>query len=167
GSGLVRDVTLAGGGDDYQQLMSTLIEMKRFLGYYAAEVIIELTGDQEVRRGAQLALQGTGRPLITGEVPSEGDIIVQINSADSRQAQGIIIRGDSRDVARSESYLLNGDGKIQRFAGMAQVRSRRDELMHMLDESEQLLTQLNQISPEAASLASNALEQVLGYSRLI
>ncbi len=167
GSGLVRDVTLAGGGDDYQQLMSTLIEMKRFLGYYAAEVTIELTGDQEVRRGAQLALQGTGRPLITGEVPSEGDIIVQINSADSRQAQGIIIRGDSRDVARSESYLLNGDGKIQRFAGMAQVRSRRDELMHMLDESEQLLTQLNQISPEAASLASNALEQVLGYSRLI
>jgi hypothetical protein len=167
GSGLVRDVTLADGGDDYQYLMNTLIEMKRFLGYYAAEVMIELTGDQEVRRGDQLALQGTGRPLITGEAPGDGDVIVQVDSADSRQAHGIIIRGDSRDVARSESYLLNGNGKVQRFAGMAQVRSRRDELINMLDESEQLLTQLHQISPEAAAVASNALEQVLGYSRLI
>lgn len=165
--GLVRDVTLAGGGDDYQYLMGTLIEMKRFLGYYAAVVNVEISGDQNVNRGDQLVLQGVGNPLISGEMPGDSDVVVRVDSVSSGHVQGIIVRGDSRDVSKPEAYLLNADGRVSRFVGMAEVRSPRDELQGMLDQSTQLINELQEVSPEASSMASSALDKILGFSKLL
>lgn len=167
GSGLVRDVTLAGSGDDYQYLMGTMIQMKRFLGYYAAVVTVDVTGDQSVHPGDQLVLQGGQQALITGEPPGEADVVVKIGNVGPRDARGIIVHGDSRSVARPEGYLLDGAGHVGRFVGMTQVRSQRDDLMNMLDESSKLVGQLGQISPEASSIASGAIDKLLGYSNLL
>lgn len=166
-NGLVRDVTLAGGGDDYQYLMGTLIEMKRFLGYYAAVVNIEVSGDQGVNRGDQLVLQGKDDPLISGETPGDSDVVVRVDAVAGGRVQGIIIKGDSRDVSKPESYLLDTDGRVGRFVGMAEVRSPRDELLNMLDQSTGLIGELQTVSPEASSLASGALEKMLGFSKML
>ena len=140
----VRDITMASGTDDYQYLVNTLFEVKKFMLAYAAEVKIRPNPDQRMEVGDLLVINGQNKIAIKpGTILEPLEVVVKITAKDAAGIQGLIIQGDSSFLTDNNAYhLLPGD-KVGGLAGTVEVSSRKTQLIYGMDQGIKLLTQLN------------------------
>ena len=165
----VKDVTMSGGSDDYQYLVNTLSEVKRFMLAYAAEVQVKLDPGQELAVGDLLAINGQNKiDIRPGGLLEPLQVVVKVTAVDASGIHGLIIQGDSGFLRDKQAYrLLSGD-KIGAPLGSIEVSSRKSQLIYAMDQGVKLLTQINQAlndynsSTGGAGLTVDGIEKVYG-----
>lgn len=144
GADYVRDVTMAGNGDEYQYLSNTLLEVKKFLMAYAAEVKIQPQPGESLEIGDLLALDGNNTQRIKlGSTLEPLQVVVKITSKDGEAYRGLIIQGDASFISDNKSYRLLPEDKIGPMVGVVEVSSRKAQLVQGLDQGVKLLNQIN------------------------
>lgn len=144
GLGYVRDITMASGTDDYQYLVNTLYEVKKFMLAYAAEVKIYPNPGQILEVGDLLVVNGQNKNAIKpGRLLEPLEVVVKITTKDSAGIRGLIIQGDSSFLTDNNAFRLLPGDKIGGLAGTVEVSSRKTQLVYGMDQGIKLLTQLN------------------------
>ncbi len=144
GADYVRDVTMAGSGDEYQYLASTLLEVKKFLLAYAAEVKILPEPGEVLEVGDLLALNGeNSKGINPGSILEPLEVVVKITAKEGEAYRGLIIQGDAEYLSDNKTYRLLPEDKIGPMVGTAQVSSRKAQLVQGLDQGVKLLNQIN------------------------
>jgi hypothetical protein len=140
----VRDITMDSGTDDYQYLVNTLYEVKRFMLAYAAEVKVHPNSGQMVEVGDILVINGQNKTVVKpGSLLEPMEVVVKITAKDAAGIRGLIIQGDSSFLTDNKAYhLLPGD-KIGGLAGTVEVSSRKTQLVYGMDQGIKLLNQVN------------------------
>lgn len=144
GANQVRDITMSGGTNDYQYLVNTLYEVKRFMLAYAAEVKIVANPGQTLEVGDLLAINGQNKiPIKPGSLLEPMEVVVKVTSKDAAGVRGLIIQGDSSYLTDNNAYRLLPGDKIGGLVGVVEVSSRKAQLVYGMDQGIKLLTQLN------------------------
>lgn len=140
----VRDITMDSGTDDYQYLVNTLYEVKKFMLAYAAEVRVYPSPGQRVEVGDMLVINGQNKTAVKpGSLLEPMEVVVKITAKDAAGIKGLIIQGDSSFLTDNNAYhLLPGD-KVGGVAGTVEVSSRKTQLVYGMDQGIKLLNQLN------------------------
>jgi hypothetical protein len=168
----VRDITMSSGTDDYQYLVNTLYEVKKFLLAYAAEVRIQPRANQTVAVGDLLVINGQNNMDIKpGALLEPLEVVVKITAKDSSGIRGLIIQGDAGFLRDNQAYRLLPGDKIGALVGAVEVSSRKSQLVYAMDQGIKLLDKLNSAitdfnnSTGGAGLTVSGIENV--YQRLI
>jgi hypothetical protein len=144
GSEQVRDITMDSGTDDYQYMVNTLYEVKKFMLAYAAEVKIHVNPGQSLEIGDLLAVNGQNKEVIKpGRLLEPMEVVVKITAKDSAGVRGLIIQGDSSYLTDNQAYRLLPGDKVGGLIGMIEVSSRKTQLIYGMDQGIKLLNQLN------------------------
>lgn len=172
GANYVRDVTMASGGDEYQYLANTLLEVKKFLLAYAAEVKIQPEPGESLEVGDLLVLNGENEKSIKpGAILEPLEVVVKITAKEGEAYRGLIIQGDAGFLKDNKAYRLLAEDKIGPLVGTAEVSSRKAQLVQGLDQGVKLLTQINGAindfneSTGGAGLTVSGVEKA--YQRLV
>lgn len=140
-----KDITMSGSSGDYQYLMNTLSEVKKFLLAYAAEVKVIPVEGQTLEVGDLLVLDGKNeKPLKTGSAMEPLNVVVKVTSVDSSGVQGLIIQGDAEYLKNMSAYKLLANDKVGSVVGTIEVSSRKAQLVYAMDQGVALLTKLDQ-----------------------
>ena len=144
GNGYARDISMDGGMDDSQYLMNTLLQVKRFLVAYAAEVKINRMPDQDLEVGDLLVANGQNvKNIKRGGLLQPLEVVIKITAKDPSELKGLIIQGDASFLRDNIAYQLLPGDKIGRPAGTIQVSNRKGQLVYAMDQGVKLLTQVN------------------------
>ncbi|MGE5604147.1 MAG: hypothetical protein ACM3YE_00460, partial [Bacteroidota bacterium] len=144
GAGYVRDVTMAGSSDGYEYLANTLLEVKKFLLAYAAEVKIQPEPGESLEVGDLLVLNGGNeKPIRPGATLEPLEVVVKITAKEGEAYRGLIIQGDAGFLKGNQAYRLLPEDKIGPLVGAAEVSSRKAQLVQGLDQGVKLLNQIN------------------------
>ncbi|NLY75647.1 MAG: hypothetical protein GX075_10115 [Firmicutes bacterium] len=144
GVNYVRDLTMAGSGDEYQHLTGTLLEVKKFLLAYAAEVKILPEPGETLEVGDLLAFNGKNSASIKpGSFLEPLQVVVKITAKEGEAYRGLIIQGDAGFINDNKAYRLLPEDKIGPMVGFAEISSRKAQLVQGLDQGVKLLNQIN------------------------
>jgi len=139
-----RDITMDGGADEYQYMLNTLLEVKKFLLAYAAEVKVIPAAGQSLEVGDLLALNGRNtKNLKQGSLLEPLNVVVKITAKDAAGISGLIIQGDSEYLRDKIAYKMLAEDKIGSPVGTVEVSSRKTQLVYAMDQGVKLLTKVN------------------------
>ncbi len=168
----VRDITMSSGTDDYQYLVNTLYEVKKFLLAYAAEVKIQPQANRKLDIGDLLVINGQNQAdLKSGALLEPLQVVVKITGNDAAGLRGLIIQGDAGFLRDNRAYQLLPGDKIGPFVGTIEVSSRKSQLVYAMDQGIKLLDKLNLAiidfnnTTGGAGLTVDSIEKV--YQRLV
>ena len=168
----VRDITMSSGTDDYQYLVNTLYEVKKFLMAYASEVKVQPNPDQPIEVGDLLTINGqNATPIKSGRLLEPLEVVVKIMGKDAEGIRGLIIQGDSSFLSDNKAYRLLPGDKIGALVGTIEFSSRKSQLIYAMDQGTKLLSQLNLAikdfndSTGGTGLTVSGIEKV--YQRLV
>jgi len=161
-----KDITMSGSSGDYQYLMNTLSEVKKFLLSYAAEVKVVPAEGQTLEVGDLLVLNGKNeKPLKAGGVMEPLNVVVKVTSVDSSGVQGLIIQGDAEYLTDMSAYKLLTNDKIGSVVGTVEVSSRKAQLVYAMDQGVKLLTKLDQAVEDYSNSTGGAGLTVSGIEK--
>ncbi len=144
GADYIRDVTMAGNDEESQYLANTLLEVKKFLLAYAAEVKIQPQPGESLEVGDLLVLNGENEKSIKqGSILEPLEVVVKITAKEGEAYRGLIIQGDAEYLSDNKAYRLLPEDKIGPVVGVAEVSSRKAQLVQGLDQGVKLLNQIN------------------------
>jgi hypothetical protein len=139
-----RDISMAKGTGDYQYLVSTLSEVKKFLLAYAAEVKVNPIPGQQLEVGDLLVINGQNpTPLKSGGILEPLQVVVKVTAKDPSGIRGLIIQGDAGYLSDNQVFRLLPEDKIGVLVGTVEVSSRKSQLIYAMDQGVKLLDQLN------------------------
>lgn len=172
GINYARDITLSGGADEYQYMVNTLSEIKKFLLAYAAEVKIIPEASSNIEIGDLLVLNGQNvKKLKPGDILEPLHVVVKTMTIDASGVHGLIIQGDAEYLDDHSAYQLLPGDKIGQRIGQIEVSSRKAQLVYAMNQGVKLLTSLNQAIADynqatgGPGLTVNNLENV--YQQLL
>lgn len=171
GLNYVKDITMGGSSDDTQYLMNTLLQVKRFLMAYAAEVKIQPASGRNLAVDDLVVANGqNAKGINTGSLLEPLEVVIKVTSKDSTGIKGLIIQGDASYLKDNAIYQLLPGDKIGRRIGTIEVSNRKGQLVYAMDQGVKLLTQVNTAiqdynnSTGGAGLTAGGIEQA--YQRI-
>ena len=156
----IRDVTMGDGADDYQALLSTLSQMKRFLLSYATEIIVIPKTGVQLEVGDRLALAGKSTLTRSGMTLKPEHVVIKITSITPDLIQGLIVQGDAAQIGGEEAYLLGVGDKLGQIGADVQLNSRKEQLAYALDEGVSLLKQAGESASDLTDTSTKAKETI-------
>jgi hypothetical protein len=161
-----QDLTLAGGSDDTQYMMDTLLEVKRFLLAYTSQVKINPYPGTQIEVGDLMVLNGQNAQNIkTGALLQPLEVVVKVNAKDASGVHGLIIQGDAGFVKDNNAFKLLPGDKIGRPIASIEVSDRKSQILYAMDQGVNLLTKINSAindfnnSTGGAGLTVNGIEK--------
>ncbi|EAX46470.1 hypothetical protein TcarDRAFT_0096 [Thermosinus carboxydivorans Nor1] len=160
-----QNVSVDGKNDDMTYLVSTMMELKRFLSAYASQVTITPAGGVKLTRGDIIAFPGVATaPLVSGKAPERGNVLVEITAVRSDGvAEGVVTQGDASQLTPAQGYKLI-NGVVGPPAGTATWRSPRQELAGALTETSKLVGQIPGFAQDTQNMSNIALTALNNYS---
>jgi hypothetical protein len=157
-----QNVTMAAQNSDMTYMVSTMMEMKRFLQAYATKVNVMPQAGTELLKGDTVVLQGNGtQPLVEGMSLDKANVVVQITGIHpDKTAEGMIIQGDASFIKNTQAFRLQKDA-IGTPAGNVSYTNPRQQLGTALTDTAQLLGQVPDMGKDVQQSTQIAL-QVLG-----
>lgn len=163
-----QNVSVDGDNDDMTYLVSTMLELKRFLQAYAATVTITPAAGVELAKGDVVVFQGreAAAPQ-AGDIPAKGNVVVEITAIGvNGTAAGRITEGDA-------SWLTNPGGSAQGIklernvaggqAVMASYENPRRKLGDALSDTGKIIEQIPGFAKDTKNLSSIALGALGNY----
>lgn len=163
-----RNVSVDGKNDDMTYMVSTMMELKRFLSAYASQVTVTPASGTKLSKGDIVAFQGTAPTALAEGTPvGKNNVIVEITSirADGI-AEGVINQGDASQLTDAPGYKVEKDA-IAGIAGIAAYRNPRQELGGALTETSKLVNQIPGFAQDAQSMSTITLAALSNYNSTI
>lgn len=159
-----QNASVDGQNDDMTSMVSTMMELKRFLGAYASKVVIQPADGVRLLKGDIVAFQGSaaGQP-VQGNAPEEGNILVEVTGfQDSGAADGIIIQGDAALFSADQGYKVENN-MIGAYSGVASASNPRQQLGAALTETAKAAGEIPGFAQDAKSMSQIALTTLDRY----
>lgn len=149
-------------------MVSTMLELKRFLQAYASKITVTPGAGTELVKGDIVVFQGTtAQPPQIGGTPTKGNVVVQIIATGANgTVEGRVTEGDASWLAAAagsaKGYKLEKN-VISGQMATAAYKNPRQELGNALTETGKLVGQIPGFAQDAKSLSSIALGTLDNY----
>lgn len=163
-----QNVSVDGENSDMTYMVSTMLELKRFLQAYGSQITITPAAGTELGKGDIVVFQGTAvEPPQAGGMIAKGNVVAEITAAGTGgKVEGRITEGDA-------SWLDHPSGSIQGYklennmvsgqTATAVYKNPRQELGQALGETGKLVGQIPGFAQDAKSMSSVALGTLEHY----
>jgi hypothetical protein len=158
------NVSIDGKSDDMTYMVSTMMELRRFLSAYASQVVLTPAADTKFQTGDIVVFQGTAsKPPEKGATAQKGNVIVEVKAVRSDgTAEGMITQGDASQLTNLQGYKLEKD-LVTAAAGTVTYRNPRQELGNALTETTKLVGQVPGFAQDTKELSQIALGALDNY----
>lgn len=159
-----QNASVDGQNDDMTSMVSTMMELKRFLLAYASQIVIQPSEGVQLLKGDVVAFQGNAasRP-VQGGSPEQGNILVEITGVRTDgSAEGVITHGDAALLTDNQGYKVTNN-IIGDYTGVASSRNPRQQLESALTGTAQLAEQIPGFAQETKSMSQIALTTLDSY----
>lgn len=159
-----QNVSISGNKDEMAYMVSTMLELKRFLNSYAAVVTIR-PKVSDIIKGDILVFQGkAAKAPASGSAPDKNHLLVEVTAANSDGSrEGRIMQGDASELANAQGFRLV-NGLIAEYAGDASVKNPRQELGNALAESAKLTAKIPSMTDDAQTMSGITKSALQNYS---
>lgn len=163
-----QNVTMAAKSNEMTYMVSTMMEIKRFLLAYATKVTLTMGADINLLKGDSIVLQGAGtQPLSEGANLNKDHVVVQITAIrPDKTAEGMIIQGDASQLQNLQAFVLHKD-VVGQAVGMISFVNPRQQLGAALTDSAKLLQQVPQLSKDVQQSSQIALQILDNYDNTL
>jgi hypothetical protein len=162
-----QNVSVDGKNDDMTYMVSTMMELKRFLVAYASQVTITPSGNEKLTKGDIVAFAGTASSLATGSTVEKGNVLVQITALHpDGSAEGSISQGDAADLTKNQGYKVNNN-VVGAYVGTASYRNPRQQLGSALTETTSVVNQIPGFAQDAQKLNGIATVALNNYGNSV
>ncbi|SDD81736.1 hypothetical protein [Sporomusa acidovorans] len=163
-----QNVSVDGKNDDMAYMVSTMIELKRFLSAYASQMTLTPAAGVQLAKGDIVVFQGSSsQPLQAGQPVGKDNVTVEItNVAAGGTAEGRIMQGDASQLANTKGYKLEKD-VVGSPVAAATYKNPRQELGSALSETGKLVGQIPGFAQDAKSMSQIALGALDNYGNSI
>ncbi|MDF2501516.1 MAG: hypothetical protein K0Q77_2230 [Anaerosporomusa subterranea] len=160
---LAQNVSISGNKDEMVYMVSTMLELKRFLNSYASTVTIRPTVNNLIK-GETLVFQGKAPAApASGAAPDKNNLLMEITGVQPNGVlEGRIMQGDATDLTNAKGYRLE-NGVIGTHAGDATVKNPRLELGNGLGESAKLSARVPSMIEDAQNLSGVTKSALQNY----
>lgn len=160
-----QNVSVDGKNDDMAYMVSTMIELKRFLTAYASQVTLTPAAGTVLAKGDIVVFQGTAaQPPQAGQASGKGNVLVEITAVSAAgTAEGRITQGDASQLTNASGYKLEKD-VIGGHAVAAAYKNPRQELGNALGETGKIVGQIPGFAQDAKNLSGVALGALDNYN---
>jgi len=157
-----KNVSVDGKNDDMTYMVSTMMELKRFLVAYATQVVIVPSGTDKLIAGDIVAF-GSGAPLVLGDAVSKNNVLVQITALrPDGSAEGTIVQSDAAALTNNQGYKVTNN-IVGPYIGTATYRNPRQELGGALTETNKVVNQIPGIVNDTQNLSTIAATALDNY----
>jgi len=161
-----KNVSIDGKNDDMTYMVSTMMELKRFLVAYASQVVIVPSGNDKLITGDRVAFASTV-PLVAGEAVSKNNVVVQITALrPDGTAEGIIVQSDAAALTNNQGYKVTNN-VVGPYIGTATYRNPRQELSSALTETSKVVSQIPGFASDTQNLSTIATTALDNYGNSI
>lgn len=163
-----QNVTMAAQNSEMLYMVSTMLEMKRFLQAYATKVNITPPAGTEFLKGDTLVLQGSAPQALTaGTAFDKDNVVVQITAVHpDKTAEGVITRGDASLVQNTQVFKLQKD-TVGEPAGTVTLLNPRQQLGTALSDTSKLLQQVPDMGKDVQQSTQIALKVLDNYDETL
>jgi len=164
GLAFAQNVSVDGQNSDISYMVSTMVELKRFLSAYAAEAIITPAAGVKLAKGDIIAFAGKGGALTAGNAPAEGNVLAQVTGIrPDGTADAIIIKGDASYIGEQTQGYKVANGVIGGAAGTTTYTNPREKLSGALTETAKLVGHIPDFAQDARNMSSIAITALDNY----
>ncbi|TCL35378.1 hypothetical protein EV210_11236 [Anaerospora hongkongensis] len=162
---VAENVSVDSKNNEMVYIVSTMIELKRFLTSYATQITLTPQSTDQPAPGDIIAFQGTAAvPLITGAVTDAGNILVQVKSVGiNGSAEGTITQGTAAQLSNTAGRKLK-DNRIGEEAFTATYRNPRQQLANALTETSKLVGQIPGLAVDTQNMAGIGINTLNNYN---
>jgi ABC-type amino acid transport system permease subunit len=160
-----QNVSIDGKNDDMTYMVSTMMELKRFLLAYASTITITQDTGVKLAKGDIVALQGasSSAPSVGAGVTKE-NILVQITAVQANGIlEGTITQGDASQIANNQAYKVE-QNTFTEYAGTVAARNPRQQLSGALTETSKFVGQVPGFAQDAQNMSGIAVSALDNYS---
>lgn len=159
-----QNVTMAAQSSDMTYMVSTMLEMKRFLQAYATKVIISPSEGMQLLKGDSVVLQGNApQPPVEGMAVDKANIVVQITGIrPDNTAEGMITQGDASLIKDAQAFKVQKDVIGAPVGGVSFINPRQ-QLGTALNDTSQLLLQVPDMGKDVQQSTQIALQVLDNY----
>ena len=160
------NVSVDSKNNEMVYIVSTMIELKRFLSSYATQVTLTPQSGVQPVPGDIIAFQGTAAAqLATGAVPEEGNVLVKVKGVRSDgSAEGTIAQGTAAQLSSNAGRKLK-DNRIGEAAFTATYRNPRQQLASALTETSKLAGQIPGLAADTQNIAGIGINTLDNYNK--
>ncbi|WP_371372181.1 hypothetical protein [Sporomusa aerivorans] len=163
-----KNASVDGKNDDMTYMVSTMLELKRFLQAYASQVTLSTAAGTQLAKGDTVLFQGTAAQTpLAGALPAKGNVVVEITATGANGSMlGRITEGDAAWLANpggsAQGYKLEKNA-VSGQQVAATYKNPRQELGGALTETGKLTGQIPGFAQDARSLSAIALSTLDSY----
>ncbi len=159
-----QNVSIDGKNDNMTYMVSTMMELKRFLVAYASQVFISPVAGIKLTKGDTVVFQGSSANMPTvGSSPDRGNVIVAVTGIRSDGvAEGTITQGDAALLSHNQGYKLINN-IIGDYVGTATYQNPRQQLGSALTETTKLVGQIPGFAQDSSNMSQIALSALDSY----
>ncbi|MDF2930081.1 MAG: hypothetical protein K0Q75_2319 [Anaerospora sp.] len=162
------NVSVDSKNDDMAYMVSTMLELKRFLLAYASRITITPAPGMRLAQGDVVIFQGTAdtAPAV-GSAVQKNNVVVQVTGtrADGT-AEGAVTQGDASQLTNLQAYKLDKE-VVTGLAGTAAYTNPRQQLGGALSETTKLVTQIPAFAQDAQNMSAITLSALNNYSSTV
>ena len=162
--GFAESVAADTKNNEMAYLVSTMLELKRFLAAYMTQVTIAPAAGIKFTPGDMIAFQGTAAnaPAAAG-IPESGNVLVQVTEVGGDgSAKGMITQGDGGQMANKQGYVVVNN-TVGNLAGTASIHNPRQQLGNALTETSKLVGQIPGFAQDAQQMTTVATSALTNY----
>ena len=161
-----KNVSIDGKNDDMTYMVSTMMELKRFLVAYATQVVIVPNGNDKLTKGDIVAFAGK-KPFANGDAVGSDNVLVQISVVrPDGAAEGTITQGDASALTNNQGYKVTNN-TVGAVIGTATYRNPRQELSGALTETNKVVSQIPSFASDTQNLSNIATTTLDNYGNSI
>lgn len=151
--------------NDTAYLVSTMIELRKFLTAYATKAALRLAAGVTLSPGDEIAFQGAApNSVVPGAAVDPAYVLVQITAVkNDGTAEGMVVQGDAKQLPESQGFLVSGS-TIASPVGTASFHSPRSELGNALGETSKLVAQIPGFAQDAQNMIGIANTSLNNYN---
>lgn len=162
-----KNVSIDGKNDDMTYMVSTMMELKRFLVAYASQVVIVPSGNEKLTKGDTVVFAGKASPLEVGSVVGKDNVLVQITALrPDGAAEGVITQSDAAALTNNQGYKVTNN-IVGPFIGTATYRNPRQELSGALTETSKVVSQIPGFASDTQNLSNIATTALDNYGNSV
>jgi len=149
-----KNVSIDGKNDDMTYMVSTMMELKRFLGAYATQALIVPTGNNKLAKGEIIAFPSAATPLTVGDAVGKNAVLVEITALHpDGAAEGRITQKDAADIANNQGYKVE-NAMVGSPVGTITYKNPRQELGNAIGEASKIVNKIPEVAQDAQNLTN-------------
>lgn len=162
---VAENVSVDSKNNEMVYMVSTMIELKRFLSSYATQVTLAPQAGAQLAPGDVVAFQGSAAaPLLAGTMPVAGNVLVQVKAVGANgSAEGTITQGTAVELNNTVGHVLK-DNVIAGAAATAAYRNPRQQLANALTETSKLVGQIPGLALDTQNMAGIGIHTLDNYN---